>query len=63
MFKPIIFNEKVNNCTLNMLLKMYIFLYTLKHRRTVHRGLGGGARAPSVFFENLQTGPPSFFEK
>ena len=46
-----------------MLLKMYIFLYTLKHRRTVHRGLGGGARAPSVFFENLQTGPPSFFEK
>ena len=31
MFKPIMFYEKVNNCTLNMLLKMQIFLYTLKN--------------------------------
>ena len=31
MFKPITFYEKVNNCTLNMLLKMQIFLYTLKY--------------------------------
>ena len=25
------FNEKLNNCTLNMLLKMQIFLYTHKY--------------------------------
>ena len=31
MFKPIMFYEKVNNCILNMLLKMQIFLYTLKY--------------------------------
>ena len=31
MIKPIMFYEKVNNYTLNMLLKMQIFLYTLKY--------------------------------
>ena len=31
-----------------------------KHRRTVHRGLGARP-PPQFFFENLQTGPLSFF--